>query len=98
MKNIYFKYQHYPGGALQNILSEVIVGSLVHQTHILNPAVVDLFQVSTADQRRTSPKTMISCNKKTLYLPQEMPAIHLEFTEYYFPDGKDYPSKSASCL
>lgn len=22
-----------------------------------------------------------------------MPAIHVEFTEYYFPDGKDYPSK-----
>lgn len=51
------------------------------------------FQVSTADQRRSSPKTMISCNKKSLYLPQEMPAIHVEFTEYYFPDGKDYPSR-----
>lgn len=23
-----------------------------------------------------------------------MPAIHVEFTEYYFPDGKDYPSKT----
>lgn len=51
-------------------------------------------QVSTAEQRRSSPKTMISCNKKSLYLPQEMPAIHVEFTEYYFPDGKDYPSKT----
>lgn len=50
-------------------------------------------QVSTADQRRSSPKTMISCNKKSLYLPPEMPAIHVEFTEYYFPDGKDYPSR-----
>lgn len=37
---------------------------------------------------------MISCNKKSLYLPPEMPAIHVEFTEYYFPDGKDYPSKT----
>lgn len=53
-----------------------------------------IFQVSTADQRRSSPKTMISCNKKSLYLPSEMPAIHVEFTEYYFPDGKDYPSKT----
>lgn len=49
--------------------------------------------MSTADQRRSSPKTMISCNKKSLYLPPEMPAIHVEFTEYYFPDGKDYPSR-----
>lgn len=22
-----------------------------------------------------------------------MPAIHIEFTEYYYPDGKDFPSK-----
>lgn len=70
----------------------------IHQTHFLHPVAVDLFQVSTADQRRTTPKAMISCNKKTLYLPQEMPAIYLEFTEYYFPDGKDYPSKTTLYL
>lgn len=23
-----------------------------------------------------------------------MAAIHIEFTEYYFPDGKDFPSKN----
>lgn len=57
---------------------------------------VCVLQVSTADQRRSSPKTMISCNKKSLYLPPEMPAIHVEFTEYYFPDGKDYPSKTSA--
>uniref|UniRef100_A0A8C2B7K0 UHRF1 binding protein 1-like n=1 Tax=Cyprinus carpio TaxID=7962 RepID=A0A8C2B7K0_CYPCA len=50
-----------------------------------------VLKVSTADQSRSSPQSMISCNKKILYLPQEMPAIHAEFTEYYFPDGKDYP-------
>lgn len=52
------------------------------------------FQVSTAEQCRSSPKSMISCNKKSLYLPQEMSAIYIEFTEYYYPDGKDFPSKS----
>lgn len=52
-----------------------------------------LLQVSTADQCRSSPKTLVSCNKKSLYLPPEMPAIHFEFTEYYYPDGKDFPSK-----
>lgn len=50
-------------------------------------------QVSTAEQCRSSPKSMISCNKKSLYLPQEMSAIYIEFTEYYYPDGKDFPSK-----
>ena len=50
-------------------------------------------QVSTAEQCRSSPKSMISCNKKSLYLPQEMSAVYIEFTEYYYPDGKDFPSK-----
>ncbi|XP_061523827.1 UHRF1-binding protein 1-like isoform X3 [Phycodurus eques] len=68
-----------------------------HKTQLMSSSVVlrvadfSIYQVSTADQRRSSPKTMISCNKKSLYLPPEMPAIHVEFTEYYFPDGKDYP-------
>ncbi|KAA8580243.1 hypothetical protein FQN60_005778 [Etheostoma spectabile] len=64
---------------------------LMSSSVVLRMADFSIYQVSTADQRRSSPKTMISCNKKALYLPAEMPAIHVEFTEYYFPDGKDYP-------
>ncbi|XP_035529833.1 UHRF1-binding protein 1-like [Morone saxatilis] len=64
---------------------------LMSSSVVLRIADFSIYQVSTADQRRSSPKTMISCNKKSLYLPPEMPAIHVEFTEYYFPDGKDYP-------
>ncbi|XP_078137603.1 bridge-like lipid transfer protein family member 3B isoform X3 [Sander vitreus] len=64
---------------------------LMSSSVVLRMADFSIYQVSTADQRRSSPKTMISCNKKALYLPTEMPAIHVEFTEYYFPDGKDYP-------
>ncbi|XP_028256448.1 bridge-like lipid transfer protein family member 3B isoform X1 [Parambassis ranga] len=64
---------------------------LMSSSFVLRMADFSIYQVSTADQRRSSPKAMISCNKKSLYLPPEMPAIHVEFTEYYFPDGKDYP-------
>nr|XP_046234555.1 UHRF1-binding protein 1-like isoform X2 [Scatophagus argus] len=64
---------------------------LMSSSVVLRMADFSIYQVSTADQRRSSPKTMISCNKKSLYLPPEMPAIHVEFTEYYFPDGKDFP-------
>ncbi|KAM9705388.1 bridge-like lipid transfer protein family member 3B isoform 1-T1 [Menidia menidia] len=64
---------------------------LMSSSFVLRMADFNIYQVSMADQRRSSPKTMISCNKKSLYLPPEMPAIHIEFTEYYFPDGKDYP-------
>uniref|UniRef100_A0A8C2B6V6 UHRF1 binding protein 1-like n=1 Tax=Cyprinus carpio TaxID=7962 RepID=A0A8C2B6V6_CYPCA len=64
---------------------------LMSSSIVLRMADFSIYQVSTADQSRSSPQSMISCNKKILYLPQEMPAIHAEFTEYYFPDGKDYP-------
>ncbi|KAM8883761.1 bridge-like lipid transfer protein family member 3B isoform 1-T1 [Synchiropus picturatus] len=64
---------------------------LMSSSVVLRMADFSIYQVSTADQRRSSPKAMISCNKKSLYLPPEMPAIHVEFTEYYFPDGKDFP-------
>ncbi|XP_069485483.1 bridge-like lipid transfer protein family member 3B isoform X2 [Ambystoma mexicanum] len=64
---------------------------LMSSSVVVQLADFTIFQVSTADKCRSSPKTMISCNKKSLYLPQEMSAIHIEFTEYYFPDGKDYP-------
>uniref|UniRef100_A0AAQ5XG58 Chorein N-terminal domain-containing protein n=1 Tax=Amphiprion ocellaris TaxID=80972 RepID=A0AAQ5XG58_AMPOC len=66
---------------------------LMSSSVVLRMADFSIYQVSTADQRRSSPKAMISCNKKSLYLPPEMPAIHVEFTEYYFPDGKDYPKQ-----
>ncbi|CAN9508498.1 unnamed protein product [Ophioblennius macclurei] len=64
---------------------------LMSSSVVLRMADFSIYQVSTADQRRSSPKAMISCNKKSLYLPAEMPAIHVEFTEYYYPDGRDYP-------
>ncbi|XP_043092148.1 UHRF1-binding protein 1-like isoform X3 [Puntigrus tetrazona] len=69
---------------------------LMSSSIVLRMADFSIYQVSTADQSRSSPQSMISCNKKSLYLPQEMPAIHAEFTEYYFPDGKDYPIPCAN--
>ncbi|XP_077565565.1 bridge-like lipid transfer protein family member 3B isoform X2 [Stigmatopora nigra] len=74
------------GPSSQNPKTQLMSSSVV-----LRIADFSIYQVSTADQRRSSPKTMISCNKKSLYLPAEMPAVHMEFTEYYYPDGRDYP-------
>ncbi|XP_037551975.1 UHRF1-binding protein 1-like isoform X1 [Nematolebias whitei] len=64
---------------------------LMSSSFVLRMADISIYQVSTADQHRSTPKTMVSCNKKSLYLPPEMPAIHVELTEYYFPDEKDDP-------
>lgn len=55
-----------------------------------------LFRVSTAlDSKRSAPKKFLSSDKKQLLLPPEMPSINVVFTEYYFPDGKDFPGTSS---
>jgi len=53
-----------------------------------------LYRVSSAiDERRSTPKKFISSDKKQLLLPKSMSSVHFDFTEYYFPDGKDLPGE-----
>lgn len=77
-----------------SILSHPSKAKLMSSSVVVRLADFNIYQVSTAEQCRSSPKSMISCNKKSLYLPQEMSAIYIEFTEYYYPDGKDFPIPS----
>ncbi|XP_043932495.1 UHRF1-binding protein 1 [Protopterus annectens] len=49
---------------------------------------LDVYQVSTAGHHGKKPSTLLSCNRKSLHLPANISAIHMEFTEYYFPDGQ----------
>lgn len=83
-----------PKGISKPSSSQQPKSKLMSSPVVVRLADVNIYQVSTADQYRCSPKTLISCNKKALYLPPEMPAIHIEFTEYYYPDGKDFPIPS----
>ncbi|KAM8795729.1 bridge-like lipid transfer protein family member 3A [Eudromia elegans] len=52
---------------------------------------LDIHQVSTAGQHSKKPSTLLSCSRKFLNLPDQVSAIHIEFTEYYFPDNPDFP-------
>lgn len=52
------------------------------------------FQVSTAGQHSKKPSTLLSCSRKFLNLPDQVSAIHIEFTEYYFPDNQDFPGNT----
>uniref|UniRef100_A0ACB8F4D8 Uncharacterized protein n=3 Tax=Sphaerodactylus townsendi TaxID=933632 RepID=A0ACB8F4D8_9SAUR len=52
---------------------------------------LDIHQVSTAGQHGKKPSTLLSCRRKLLGLPDQISAIHMEFTEYYFPDNPDFP-------
>ncbi|XP_067863443.1 bridge-like lipid transfer protein family member 3A [Heptranchias perlo] len=52
---------------------------------------LDVYQVSAAGQHGKKPTTLLSCNRTSYHLPAGMSAIHIEFTEYYFPDSKEFP-------
>lgn len=58
-------------------------------TYIYNISVA--FQVSTAGQQSKKPSTLLSCRRKLLNLPEHTSAIHIVFTEYYFPDHTTFP-------
>lgn len=47
----------------------------------------DIHQVSTRGRQNKRTPSFICCNRKALNLPDNIPAIHLQFTEYYFPDN-----------
>ncbi|NXX28184.1 URFB1 protein, partial [Nicator chloris] len=51
---------------------------------------LDVHQVSTAGQQSKKPSTLLSCSRKIFKLPEQVSAIHIEFTEYYFPDNQDF--------
>ncbi|XP_021115623.1 UHRF1-binding protein 1 isoform X2 [Heterocephalus glaber] len=52
---------------------------------------LDIHQVSTAGQPSKKPSTLLSCSRKLHNLPTQVSAIHIEFTEYYFPDNQKLP-------
>uniref|UniRef100_A0A673KDA5 Uncharacterized protein n=1 Tax=Sinocyclocheilus rhinocerous TaxID=307959 RepID=A0A673KDA5_9TELE len=47
--------------------------------------------VSTGGRHSKRTQSLLSCNRKSLHLPDSTPAIHLQFTEYYFPDNPGLP-------
>ncbi|KAM4610350.1 bridge-like lipid transfer protein family member 3A [Polymixia lowei] len=52
---------------------------------------LDIHQVSTGGRHNKKTQSLISCNRKAHGLPDNVPAIHLQFTEYYFPDNPGVP-------
>ncbi|KAI1892965.1 hypothetical protein AGOR_G00138930 [Albula goreensis] len=52
---------------------------------------LDIHQVSTGGRHSKKTQSLLSCNRKALHLADNVPAIHLQFTEYYFPDDPGLP-------
>ncbi|KAL0582548.1 UHRF1-binding protein 1-like [Plecturocebus cupreus] len=64
-----------------SVLSQQSKAKLMSSSVVVRLADFNIYQVSTAEQCHSSPKRMICCNKKSLYLPQGMSAVYIEFTE-----------------
>ncbi|XP_061699850.1 bridge-like lipid transfer protein family member 3A [Syngnathoides biaculeatus] len=51
---------------------------------------VDIHQVYTKSRQKKKNQPLLSCNRKALHLPDNIPAVHLQFTEYYFPNNPSF--------
>ncbi|XP_077368729.1 bridge-like lipid transfer protein family member 3A [Festucalex cinctus] len=51
---------------------------------------VDIHQVSTKSRQNKKTQPLLSCNRKVLHLPDNVPGVHLQFTEYYFPNNPSF--------
>ncbi|MCI4387166.1 hypothetical protein PGIGA_G00071050 [Pangasianodon gigas] len=52
---------------------------------------LDIHQVSTGGRHSKKTQSLLSCNRKVLNMAENTPAIHLQFTEYYFPHSAGEP-------
>ncbi|XP_047452545.1 UHRF1-binding protein 1 isoform X2 [Mugil cephalus] len=71
-----------PGSSLKRLRSSCVV---------IRMDDVDIHQVSTRGRQNRKTQSLLSCNRKALHLPDNIPAVHLQFTEYYFPDSTTLP-------
>ncbi|KAM8863869.1 bridge-like lipid transfer protein family member 3A isoform 2-T2 [Spinachia spinachia] len=70
-----------PGPALKRLRSSCVVVRVDD---------VDIHQVSTRGRQNKKTRSLFSCNRKAMRLPDNVPAVHLQFTEYYFPDNPSF--------
>ncbi|XP_059172089.1 bridge-like lipid transfer protein family member 3B isoform X2 [Physella acuta] len=50
-----------------------------------------VYMVSMPGVKRTGPNKLLCSDRRHLHLPPEMAVLHMEFTDYFFPDGLEYP-------
>ncbi|XP_014780319.1 bridge-like lipid transfer protein family member 3A isoform X2 [Octopus bimaculoides] len=69
---------------------------LLESCFVLEVDEFTIFCISTADNKRNNPHKFFSSEKRVLHLPQDMPILHMEFTEYYYPEGVNLPVPHAN--
>lgn len=53
---------------------------------------IDIHKVTTSSSKKQESGRLFNSTRKELLLPDEMPLFHFIRTEYYYPDGRDYPA------
>ncbi|XP_048728642.1 bridge-like lipid transfer protein family member 3B isoform X4 [Ostrea edulis] len=69
---------------------------LLESCYVIKVEEFTIYQVSTADNKRNNPQKFLSSDKKHLHLPPDMSVLHAEYTEYFFPEGSDFPVPHAN--
>jgi hypothetical protein len=57
--------------------------------YFVNSQLTLLFQVSTNDMTSTSNIPSLCSDKKSLYLPSDMPTLQFDYTLYFYPGQED---------
>ncbi|XP_055899338.1 bridge-like lipid transfer protein family member 3A isoform X3 [Biomphalaria glabrata] len=55
-----------------------------------------VYMVSMAGKKRSGTNKLLCSDKRQLHLPPDMSVIHVEFTDYFFPEGLEYPVPHAN--
>lgn len=80
-----------PVKAAQGQKSRPKVTKLLESCMVLKIEEFIIYMVSTADNKRGAPQKFFSSDKKALHLPADMSMVHMEYTDYFFTEGIDYP-------
>lgn len=67
------------------------VSKLLESCMVLRIEEFIIYRISTADNKRGAPQKFFSSDKKALHLPSDMSMVHIEYTDYFFTEGIDYP-------
>ncbi|KAJ0036227.1 hypothetical protein NQD34_004904 [Periophthalmus magnuspinnatus] len=87
------------GASLKRLRSSSVVIRMddfdIHQFDIIT-FICPADAVSTRGRQNKRTQSFICCNRKALHFPDNVPAIHLQFTEYYFPDNSNLEAPTSS--
>lgn len=83
-----------PGQSRASVLQTWYESHLLENCVVLRLGEFKIYRLSTInDGRHTGKNGFLASDKDFHRLPGSVPAVHVEYTDYFFPKGIDYPRK-----